>query len=240
MSLYEKNDVLARDLDIAAKAPGRQDFDNAKRYLVHQMKLLNIDVHLGEEVTPEMVLQKQPDAVIVATGGLPFLPEIPGTEEGNVVTMKKVLTEEAATGQNVLVVDYQHHLYGLDVADFLAEQGKQVQLITDMSMAGSEVDTYTVETAYRSALGRGVVITPLTSLKDIRGRTATVYDVITNAERTIDNIDTVVVCTDETPNDALYRALKGKVPELKLVGQALSPRRLLDSIADAYTAARAL
>jgi 2,4-dienoyl-CoA reductase-like NADH-dependent reductase (Old Yellow Enzyme family)/thioredoxin reductase len=240
VSLYEKNDVLAKDLEIAAKAPGRQDFTEAKRYLAYQMSLLGVDVQLGVNVTPEMVVQQQPDAVIVATGGLSFIPEIPGAETGSVVMMKDVLAEEVEVGQNVLVVDYQHHLYGLDTADFLAERGKKVELITDVAFAGAEVDIYTIETAYFNALNRGVVITPLTGLKEINGKTATVYNVINNAERQIEGIDTVVVCTDEKANDALYNALKGQVKELYLVGQAFSPRKLLDSIADAYVAARGL
>jgi 2,4-dienoyl-CoA reductase-like NADH-dependent reductase (Old Yellow Enzyme family)/thioredoxin reductase len=238
VSLYEKNDVLAKDLDIAAKAPGRQDFSEAKRYLAYQMQSLGVDVHLGTNVTPEMVIQQQPDAVIVATGGLPFMPVIPGSENGNVLEMKRVLSEEVEVGQNVLVVDYQHHLYGLDVADFLAERGKRVELITDVAFAGTEVDIYTIDTAYLNALSRGVEITPLTSLKEVNGKTVTVYHVITNAERQIEGIDTVVICTDERPNDELYHTLKGQVKELYLVGQALSPRKLLDSIADAYVAAR--
>ncbi len=240
VSLYEKNDVLAKDLDIAARAPGRQDFTEAKRYFTYQMELLNVDIHLGINVTPEMVLRQQPDAVIVATGGLPFTPEIPGSDSGNVVAMKKVLAEEVEVGQNVLVVDYQHHLYGLDTADFLAEREKKVELITDAAFAGTEVDIYTIETAHFNVLSRGVVITPLTGLKELNGKTATVYHVITNSERKIEGIDTVVICTDERANDALYYALKGQVKELHLVGQALSPRKLLDSIADAYVVASAL
>jgi len=94
--------------------------------------------------------------------------------------------------------------------------------------------------AYFSALSKGVVITPLTGIKEIQGRTVITYNVITSAERKIEGIDTVVMCTDERANDALYYALKGQVKELYLVGQALSPRRLLDSVADAYTMARAL
>jgi hypothetical protein len=156
------------------------------------------------------------------------------------VGMKEVLAEEVEVGQNVLVVDYQHHLYGLDTADFLAERGKKVELITDMAFAGTEVDIYTIETAYFNTLNRGVVITPLTGLKEVNEKTVTVYHIISNAERKIEGIDTIVVCNDERANDALYNALKGKVKELHLVGQALSPRKLLDSIADAYVAARGL
>ena len=97
-----------------------------------------------------------------------------------------------------------------------------------------------METAYFSALSKGVNITPLTAIKEIRGKTVILYNVISGTEMEIEGVDSVVVCADEKVNDGLYYALKGKVPEIYLVGQALSPRRLLDSIADAYVAARAL
>jgi len=240
VSLYEKNDVLARELDIAAKAPRRQDFAEAKRYLSYQMKLLNVDVHLGVTVTPEMVMEQKPDAVVVATGGVPFVPEIAGARNGSVVETRQVLLQEVEVGHNVLIVDCQNHMYALDVADFLAEKGKKVELITESAFAGSEADIFTVQMGYFGVLSKRVVVTPLTGIKEIRGKTVVVVDVITNAERQIEGIDTVVVCTDEKPDDALYRSLKGKVKELYLVGQALAPRRLLDSIADAYVTARAL
>ena len=240
VSLYEKNDVLARELDIAAKAPGRQDFAEVKRYFTYQMKLLNVDVHLGVTVTPEMVMEQKPDAVVVATGGVPFIPEIPGANNGNVVETRQVLLEEVEVGQNVLIADCQDHMHGLDVADFLAERGKGVELITESAFAGSEADIFTIQTAYFNALSKGVVITPLTGIKEIRGKTVIVLNILTNAERQIEGIDTVVFCTDERADDALYRSLQGQVKELFLVGQALAPRKLLDSIADAYVAARAL
>lgn len=240
VSLYEKNSVIGRELDIASKAPGRQDFAEAKRYYTYQMKRLNVDVHLGATVTPEMVMEKKADAVVVATGGVPFIPEIPGASSASVVETRQVLLEDTEVGQNVLVVDCQNHMYALDVADFLAEKGKRIEVITEAAFAGSEADIFTTQMAYVSVLSKGVVITPLTGIKEIRGKTIIVHNILTDAERQIEEIDTVVICTDERANDTLYRSLKGKVKELYLIGQALAPRRLLDSIADAYVTARAL
>jgi 2,4-dienoyl-CoA reductase-like NADH-dependent reductase (Old Yellow Enzyme family)/thioredoxin reductase len=239
VNLYEKNDELAKELDIAAKAPGREDFMEAKRYLVYQMKRLGVNVHLGVTMTPEMVMEHNPGSVVVATGATPFIPEIPG-DNNNVIEMRQALLGEVETGQNVLVVDYQNHMYGLDVADFLANKGKNVELVTDTAFAGSSADATSVEAAYFSLLSKGVVITPLTAVKEIQDKTVIIYNIITYAEKQINGIDTIVVCTDEKVNDSLYRSLKGKVKELYLVGQALSPRRLLDSIADSYVMARAL
>jgi len=239
VDLYEKEDTLAKELDIAAKAPGRQDFAEVKRYYTYQMDLLNVSVHLGVTVTPEMVLEHKPDAVIVATGGVPFIPEITGADS-DIVETRQVLLESIEVGQNVLIVDCQNHVYALDVADFLADRGRKVEIITETAYAGSEADILSVEMAYFSALSKGVVITPLSGIKEIRGKNIITYNVITGAEKQIEGIDTVVVCTDERANDNLYYSLKGQVKELYLVGQALSPRRLLDSIADAYVVARAL
>ena len=101
-------------------------------------------------------------------------------------------------------------------------------------------DHYTKGAAYSSLANRGVIITPLTSIKEIQGNTVVVYNILSNAERQIEGVDTVVYAMDGRPNDTLYRSLKGKVKELYLIGQALSPRRLLDSVADAYRVARAI
>lgn len=237
VSIYEKENTPAHELSVAAKVPGRQDFEEVIRYYAYQMKLQGVDVHLGVTVTPEMVIQQNPDAVIVATGADPFIPDVDGAKTGQVMEMRQVLREEVNPGENVVVVDYQNHLYGLEAADFLAERGKKVELVTESLYAGGMVDYHTIWVAYTRVLDKGVVVTPLTRIREVRGRTVVVYNVLTNGERLIDGVDSVIFCTDARANDRLYRDLKGKVKDLHLVGQALSPRRLLDSVADGFTAA---
>jgi 2,4-dienoyl-CoA reductase-like NADH-dependent reductase (Old Yellow Enzyme family)/thioredoxin reductase len=237
VSLYEKEDTLANELSIAGKVPGRQDFEEIRRYYAYQMKLHGVDVHLGAAVTPDMVIQENPDVAVVATGARPFIPEVDGSHTGHVIELREVLQEKAEVGQHVVVADYQNHMYGLDAADFLSERGKKVELVTESVYAGGMVDYHTLWVAYTRVLSKGVVVTPLTRIKEIRGKTVVVINVLTNAERLINGIDSVVFCTDGRADDALYRALKGKVKELYLVGRALSPRRLLDSVADGHVAA---
>jgi hypothetical protein len=41
-------------------------------------------------------------------------------------------------------------------------------------------------------------------------------------------------------DDALFHALDGRVPELRLVGDAVSPRRIHDAILDGTRAGRAV
>jgi len=240
VSIYEKENVLAKELTIASKVPGREGFEDAIRYYSYQMTKLGVDVHLGITVTPELVMQLAPDAVVVATGAKPFIPEVDGAETGQVVETRQVLQDEVEVGQNVLVVDYQNHLYGIDVADFLLDRGKKVELLTESVYAGGMVDHHTNWVAYTRVHSKGIVMTPLTGIKQIKRKTVVAYDTLTDREKIIEGIDTVVIVTDARADDSLYRLLKGKVKELYSVGQCVSPRKLLDSIADGYRVGRSL
>jgi len=242
VSLYEKEDVLARELMIAAKSPGREDFEEARRYYNYQMGLLGVEVNLGITVTPEMVLKGKWDAVVVATGATPYIPDIPGAGGQNVLEMRQVLQDEAEVGQNVVVVDCQSHIYGLDTADSLADRGKKVELLTEDAYAGADTkaDVHTEWAIYARVLSKGVIITPLTRVKEIKDNTVVTSNVITGMERQIEGISTAVFVTDGRANDSLYRSLKGKVKELYQVGQCVSPRKMLDSVYDGAVVGRKL
>jgi len=240
VSLYEREDTFAPELVLAAKVPGREGFEDAVRYFAYQMNLLNVDVHLGTTVDAGFILNSDSDAVVVATGALPFVPEIIGAESSGVTIgeMRQILRDEVEVGENIIIADYENHLYGLDTAEFLAHKGKKVELLNESIYVGGMADYHSLNTMYTSALSKGVTITPLTAIKEIRGNTVIVYNLLTNAERQIEGIDAIVVCTDGKGDDSLYRALRGKVKELHRAGQCVSPRKMLDSIADGYRVGR--
>lgn len=238
VSLYEKEDTLARALKTAARAPGREGWEDVIRYYAQQMNRLKVDVHLNAFITPQVVeemIQKEGyGVVVVATGSEPFIPEISGMNdtELTVVEARKVLNGTASTGEQVLLVAHENHSVALTTADFLAERDKTVEVITESLYAGPQLDVSTSETIHTRLLMKGVTITPLTGLKEIRGKNPIVYNVLTGAERQVENVDTIVIAAESRPNDLLFRALKGKVEALYMVGQCVSPRRLLDSIFD--------
>ena len=130
------------------------------------------------------------------------------------------------------MVAYEHHSVALTTADFLGDLGKKVEVITESVYAGGQLDQSTRETLYTRLLEKGVLITPLTGLKAIEGKTSVLYNILSGYERRVENADTVIFATDGRPDDFLYRSLKGKVKDLYRAGQCVSPRRLLDSIFD--------
>lgn len=240
VSLYERGSELGGQLNIAAKAPMREDFLEVPRYYTHQMKILGVEVNLETEVTPEMVEAKKPDAVVVATGSLPYVPPIPGVEGANVAEVREVLQEEVEVGQNVVVIAGEQHIQALSVADFLVGKGKAVELLNDGLYPGALLDAATLMAVLPRLLTKGVKITSSTGVKEITEKAVVVFNIFTMEERRIEGIDTVVIATDGKADDALYRSLRGRVKELYAVGHCVAPRKMITSVLDGAGVGRML
>jgi phytoene dehydrogenase-like protein len=70
VSVYEKEKELGGQWNIACALPGKKGYASLTDYLRRWLKTNGIEVTLGIEVTREMVQNKKPDAVVVATGAL--------------------------------------------------------------------------------------------------------------------------------------------------------------------------
>jgi len=67
-----------------------EELEDLVKYLVTQIKSLPVEIKLSTEVTPALIAEIKPQAVIVATGGVPITPELPGVEGKNVISIKDI------------------------------------------------------------------------------------------------------------------------------------------------------
>ncbi|MBW2623295.1 MAG: FAD-dependent oxidoreductase [Deltaproteobacteria bacterium] len=238
VSLYEAGSELGGQTLIAAKAPGRDGFLDLGRYYTYQMNLLNIDLHLNTEVSIEMVKEQNPDAVIVATGSVPLIPDIPGITGDNVVNVWQVLNREVEVGNNVVVIGDDDLVASLSTADFIAEQGKKVEFLCWGYFAGAKVEPATREAIYQRLLQKGVILSPQTIVNEISDNTVITMDRFTNEERRIEGVDTVVVACGGRENNALYYNLKDQVDEIYVVGDANGIRKVHNATMDGATVGR--
>ncbi|MBI4294942.1 MAG: FAD-dependent oxidoreductase [Chloroflexi bacterium] len=90
------------------------------------------------QATSQTVWDGKFDAVILATGGVLNVPDVPGIERPSVVSALNVL-RGTGTGGNVVVVG--GGLAGCDVALLLAEQGKRVVIVEMKDSIAQDLNT---------------------------------------------------------------------------------------------------
>jgi len=240
VSLYDKGDELGGQTLIAAKAPSRDGFLDLGRYYTYQMKMLDVDVHLNTEVTAEVIIEKAPDAVVVATGSVPFIPDIAGVNGDNICEVRQVLNDEVSVGDNVVIIAGDEHIQALSTADFLAEQGKKVEVLSQDYQCGGTLEPCTKQVIYQRLYRKGVVLTANTGVKEISGKTVVAYNVFNQEERRIEGVDTVVIAYGGREDNGLYYALKDRVKEIHKIGDANGVRRIHDATREGAVVGRAL
>ncbi|MEE8398611.1 MAG: FAD-dependent oxidoreductase [Desulfobacterales bacterium] len=227
VSLWEKSDAPGGMILVDAKAPGRDELLEMSRYYDRQLTLLDVDIHLNSEVTPETVKAENPDVVIVATGSKPMTPQnIPGMDQDNVIdNVRDVLSGKVEVGDNVLIVDNQWHIEGLTTADFLASQGKKVEVIYPLESAGPLTEAVTRMTLRQRLEQAEVKMSPGTSIRAIFGNSVTVTNPGGEKNREIEGVDTIIFSYGGVEDNDLYYALKDQFSEVYAVGDCGGVRK---------------
>ena len=223
----------------AARAPKRQEYALIAGWLLDQGTKAGVEVRLGVRATAADVLALRPEAVVVATGATPRLPDIPGIGLPHVATTLDVLLGKVAPGRRAVVVDEDGHFAAPTTADLLAGQGVAVTLVSRYFMVGEDIDEGLRADLYARLYGQGVTLQPLTAALEVVPGGVRTRHTFSGAEARLD-ADTVVFAFGGKADDALHHQLDGRVPELSLVGDAYSPRRIHDAILDGSRVARAL
>jgi 2,4-dienoyl-CoA reductase-like NADH-dependent reductase (Old Yellow Enzyme family)/thioredoxin reductase len=240
--LLEQEGALGGQVLTAARAPKRETLAQVAGWLERQVRALAVDVRLGVRAEPADVLALEPEAVIIATGATPRLPGIPGVGLGHVTTAAALLAGRHAAGRRCVVVDEEGHCTAPTTADYLAERGHEVTLISRYFMVGEDVDEGVRADLYARLFRRGVRVETTTVATEVLPGGVRVQHTYSRAE-TVLAADTVVMAFGGKAEDGLYHELEAAVPavpDLRLVGDAYSPRRIHDAILDGTRAARAL
>ena len=97
------------------------------QYYKHMGDKYGVKYYLNTEVDAETVKELAPDAVVLATGSQPCLPNIPGIDNPKFVSCLDILGAKVQPGARVLVVG--GGMSGAETADFLGEHNRQVSIV---------------------------------------------------------------------------------------------------------------
>ncbi len=211
--LFEKSEQVGGQINLAAKAPQREQMAGIVRWFDLETKRLGVDRRLGVAADAQMVLAEKPDIVVMATGGNSHTGQVPqwNVQEGLAVSSWDVLSGKVAPGKNVLVYDGISTHAGAGVADFLASRGSVVEIATPDVKVADDVGGTTFPIFYRRMYAQGVIMTPNYWLDSVTREGDKLIATLRNEyteEQEEREVDQVVVENGITPNDGLYWELK--------------------------------
>jgi NADPH-dependent 2,4-dienoyl-CoA reductase/sulfur reductase-like enzyme len=238
VSLWEKGHRLGGQVAVAALAPSRAGLAGITGWLEAEARRLGVDVRLGMEATADAVTAEAPDVVIIATGARPYRPDLPGFEDARVITAAEALANTASVGRRVVVLDEEGGEEAPSVADALAAGGREVEVATPLRAVGETLGDTTYPVTLARLYGAGVRLTPDVRPVAFQDGTLVLQNVYTGREETRPGVETIVLAVGSRAVDDLYRALKDRVPELHLVGDAMAPRGIHHAILEGTLAGR--
>ena len=228
VTLCERDNALGGQVRIASRDPRAAGLQEAIRYLEVQMRRLEVDVRLQTTVTAAMVADFGADLVIVATGAQPRPPRFDVDGDASVIMARDVLTGREQPGQRVCIVaGFDGHRAPGTLAELLAEDGRDVTLLTERMIVGEAQDPGSNHNMQKRLLEKGVTLSPLTGVKSVTGTTVTTFHSLTRQEATLKGVDTVIT-VERVADDGLLRELEAVGTRgLVGVGDCIAPRRVL-------------
>ena len=115
--LFEGMPEIGGQLNIARRIPGKQEFNETIRYFRERIRATGVELRLNTRADAETLIGGKFDAVILATGVTPRVPNIPGVDGANVLTYVDVVLHGKPVGKRAAVIGAGG--IGYDVSIFL-------------------------------------------------------------------------------------------------------------------------
>lgn len=233
--LFEKEEELGGQLRFAASAPHKDKLLWFVEYLKVSLEKSGVSVYLESEVTPEDVLALAPQAVIVATGGVPVVPGFSGLDPSFACTAWDVLRGKVhLEGKEVTVIG--GGVVGCETALFLAEQGNRVTIVEMLPHLAADAEVITRIELLKALNAANIRIMTSTRCIDVQGRNV-VYLCDADPKTSELHPEYIVFALGTRPQRELFDALSQKVQNLFLVGDAREPRKIYHAVYEGALAA---
>jgi len=226
VTLFEKSVKLGGQYLLAGFAPHKAVFGEAAVHMGYRAQKAGVDVKLYTTATPERIKALNPDVVIVATGSDPAMPPIPGIKNSNVFEARSVIaTESYVSAEKVVVIG--GGLVGLEAAEILTGQGKNVSIVEMLDEIGKDLEMYIKP----YSIG---FITKHNIPTYVKSKCVEIGDNYVLIEREGEQqkleCGAVIMATGARSNTTVADMVKDLGYECHVVGDAVKPSKVLDAI----------
>ena len=232
VEIVEALPMIGGQFRLAGMQPRRAQILDLMDWYERQFTKLGVTLRLNTFLDAEEIAAHPAQVVILATGSLPdedgvqrWQPQharLPGIDLGGVWSPEAVLRREARLGDAVVVYDEGSNWRGVGTAWALAEQGKQVVIVTPEAFVGKEIARTAADGAARRRMAQlGVRFVTESCLSRWHGNGVTVKNLLTGAEEVV-ACSALVMATTNRAFDPWPEAFAGKATHR--IGDCTAPR----------------
>ncbi len=234
--VYEKSGTLGGHL-IPGGAPDFKHDDIALvNWYTHQLETLGVPVHLNTPVDESFVLSNAFDAVIIATGSKPNIISL--GDDARVFTAEQVLLKQKDPGARTVVMG--GGLIGCETALWLARQGKTVTIVEQMDeilSVNGPLCHANSEMLEALMPYNGIDVKTGTRVTSFENNT---LGLTAGGEESRMSCDSVILAVGYHPDNSLYEAIRFKVPNTWVLGDARRVSNIMYAIWDAFEVANGI
>jgi len=227
VSLWEKEDQLGGKLTFTSSIPTRQELRNLVEYQTGALQKLGVRVSLKKEGTVRSILEFNPQALILAVGALPKIPNIPGIDSPKVCLAEEVLKGLRSVQGSVVIIGGGNT--GCECALFLLERGvREVLVIARGDRLARSMEPMTRGLLLRNLRKGGVSF--LMKAEVLRVEDGQV--IVREADGGVRRIaaDYVIIARGYQANPGWQEKLKGLNFQVFFIGDGVKPRKILQAV----------
>jgi pyruvate/2-oxoglutarate dehydrogenase complex dihydrolipoamide dehydrogenase (E3) component len=229
VTLMEKSGQLGGQLKWAALPPHKEGLQDLLDYYSGQIRDLGAKVELRRWADAQAIVDCRAQAIVMATGARPMVPEWKQGGQENVFHFTEALTDPAKIGEKVVVLG--GGMIGCETGEFFAQRDRSVTILEMLKDVALDVNPFIRKFLLRRLQELKVSFVVNTKVIQIdqdyvRG--------VTNGEERNFRGDSFIVAMGMESERTLGASLKKDLLEYYEAGDCLKPRKLIEAIHEGF------
>lgn len=231
VEIFEKENKPGGQLLSASRPPHKEVFMDWVNWSLRSLKKNFVPVYCGHAVSDDEIRKQKPDAVILACGAYPVTAPIPGLDSKTVADARDVLTGKVELKSPAVILGAGY--VGMETADYLLARGIAVTVLemqTNPPVTKFTAHGYWLHKRIKDGGGRLFFGAKVLGIEDDAVRYSWM------GTEKVENAALIVTAMGARSENTLEGILKELSVPYRIVGDAKSPRRILEAIHEGHKA----
>ncbi len=231
VEIFEKGAQAGGQLLSASRPPHKAVFMDWVEWSLRQLKKTSVPVHYNRTINAGEIKQHKPDAIILASGAYPVTVPVPGLDSKTVADARDVLTGKIALTSPAVILGAGY--VGMETADYLLANGIEVTVLEMQKIPPVSKLTahgYWLHKRIKDGGGRLFFGARVLAIEDhgVRYHQGDVEKVEPAA--------LIVTAMGARSENALEDVCRELAIPYRVIGDAKSPRRIIEAIHEGFRA----